>query len=153
MNDEVSKYEVTSKEPPYRFETGTPAIAEVIGLGAAIDFIESIGFDVIHEHSKKLYDYTINKIKDLEGLTIYNKNPEVPIISFNINGVHPHDAATLFDESKVCLRAGHHCAQLLTKWLNCNGTLRGSFYIYNDYKDCDLFIEKIKENIEFFKQF
>lgn len=153
MNDEVYKYDVSVKEVPFRFETGTPAIAEVIGLGRAIDFIEEIGYDAIHEHTKELYDYTISKLKEIEGVVIYNKNPEVPIISFNIIGVHPHDAATIFDESKVCLRAGHHCAQLITKWLQCVGTLRGSFYIYNDYKDADLFIKKVKENVEFFKQF
>ena len=67
--------------------------------------------------------------------------------------VHPHDAATIFDESKVCLRAGHHCAQLITKWLQCVGTLRGSFYIYNTYEDVDKFIEVVKQTVDFFKQF
>lgn len=153
MNDEVDLYDVTVKEIPFRFETGTPAIAEVIGLGAAIDYIESIGFDAIHKHTKELYDYAISKLNEIEGLTVYNKNPEVPIIAFNVDGVHPHDAATIFDEAKICLRAGHHCAQLLTKWLHCTGTLRGSFYIYNDYKDVDKFIEKVKESVEFFSRF
>ena len=153
MNDEVNLYDVTVKEVPFRFETGTPAIAEVIGLGAAIDYIESIGFDAIHEHCKALYDYAMEKLNQIEGLVIYNKNPEVPILAFNIDGVHPHDAATIFDEAKICLRAGHHCAQLLTKWLECTGTLRGSFYIYNDYNDVDKFIEKVKESVEFFSRF
>lgn len=153
MNDEVNLYDVTVKEVPFRFETGTPAIAEVIGLGAAIDYIESIGFNAIHEHCQELYDYAISKLNNIEGLTIYNKNPEVSILAFNIDGVHPHDAATIFDEAKICLRAGHHCAQLLTKWLACVGTLRGSFYIYNDYNDVDKFIEKVKESVEFFSRF
>lgn len=152
MNEEVDKENVQVKDIPSRFETGTPAIAEAIGLGAAIDFINSIGYDYIHEYTKSLYDYTIEKISKLDGITIYNKNPEVPIIAFNITGIHPHDAATVFDEGKVCLRAGHHCAQLLTKWLNCVGTLRGSFYIYNTKEDADKFIEKVKETIDFFKR-
>ena len=153
MNDEVEKYDVTVKEIPYRFEVGTPAIAEVIGLGAAVDFINSIGFENIHNHCQELYDYAIEKLNEIQGITIYNKNPEVPIVAFNIDGVHPHDAATIFDEAQICLRAGHHCAQLLTKWLNCVGTLRGSFYMYNDKEDVDKFITKVKECVEFFSQF
>lgn len=153
MNEEVSKTSCEVKEVPWGFETGTPAIAEVIGLMEAINYIKKIGYDNIHKHSFELYDYTINQLKKLDGITIYNINPELPIISFNINNVHPHDAATIFDEAGVCLRAGHHCAQLLTKHLNVLGTLRGSFYIYNDYHDCDVFISKIKEAIDFFKKY
>ena len=152
MNEEVYKDSVDVKDIPSRFETGTPAIASVIGLGEAIDYINSIGYENIHNHTKELYDYTMNKLKDIEGVTIYNKTADVPIISFNITGVHPHDASTLFDEAGICLRAGHHCAQLITKWLNCIGTLRGSFYIYNTKEDADKFIEKVKEAVEFFKR-
>lgn len=153
MNEEVDKYSVEVKDAPWGFETGTPAIAEVIGLGKAIDYINSIGFDAIHEHTFNLYNYTMEKLSKIKGITIYNINPELPIISFNINGVHPHDAATIFDEAGVCLRAGHHCAQLLTKWLKVIGTLRGSFYIYNDYHDCDVFVQKVKDAVEFFEKF
>ena len=153
MNEEVDKYSVEVKDAPWGFETGTPAIAEVIGLGEAINYIQKIGFDKIHEHTKALYDYTISKLNDIKGITIYNSNPELPIISFNINGVHPHDAATIFDEAGVCLRAGHHCAQLLTKHLNVVGTLRGSFYIYNDFHDCDVFIQKVIDAVKFFEKF
>lgn len=152
MNDEVYKTSVEVKEVPYRFETGTPAIAEAIGLGEAIDYLNELGLDNIHTYTKKLYDYTIKELQKIEGITIYNKNPELPIIAFNINGVHPHDAATLFDEANICLRAGHHCAQLLTKWLDVFGTLRGSFYIYNTYEDCDKFIKTVKDAVDFFKK-
>lgn len=152
MNDEVSKDSVEVKEIPYRFETGTPAIAEAIGLGEAIDFILELGIENIHNYTKELYNYTIKKLEKISGITIYNKNPELPIIAFNINGVHPHDAATLFDEANICLRAGHHCAQLLTKWLGVNGTLRGSFYIYNTYEDCDMFVKTVKEAVAFFEK-
>ena len=150
MNEEVCSSSVEVKEVPYRFEAGTPAIAEGIGLAEAIKYIESIGFDYLHDYPMMLYKYTMDKLKDVKGITIYNKNPELPIIAFNIDGVHPHDAATLFDEAGICLRAGHHCAQLLTKWLNTTGTLRGSFYIYNTIEDCDRFIETVKRAVEFF---
>ena len=153
MNEDVTKYNVEVKDAPWGFETGTPAIAEVLGLGEAVEYINRIGYDKIKEHSFSLYNYTMEKLKDIKGITIYNKNPELPIISFNINNVHPHDAATIFDEANVCLRAGHHCAQLLTKWLHVPGTLRGSFYIYNDFNDCDRFVMKVKEAVEFFGKF
>ena len=93
----------------------------------------------------------MEKLKDVKGITIYNRAPELPIIAFNIDGVHPHDAATIFDEEGICLRAGHHCAQLLTKWLKVNGTLRGSFSIYNTKGDCDKFVETVKHAVEFFR--
>ena len=150
MNEEVCSTSVEVKEVPYRFEAGTPAIAEGIGLAEAINYIESIGFEYIHDYPMMLYKYTMDKLKDVKGITIYNKNPELPIIAFNIDGVHPHDAATLFDEAGICLRAGHHCAQLLTKWLNTTGTLRGSFYIYNTISDCDRFVEAVKNAVKFF---
>ena len=151
MNEDVCATSVEVKEVPYRFEAGTPAIAEALGLAEAINYLEKIGFSYLHEYPMMLYNYTMNKLKDIQGITIYNKNPELPIIAFNIDGVHPHDAATIFDEAGICLRAGHHCAQLLTKWLNTSGTLRGSFYIYNTIEDCDKFVETVKKTVEFFK--
>ena len=127
MNEDVCSTSVEVKEVPYRFEAGTPAIAEGLGLATAIEYLENIGYEYLHDYPMMLYRYTMDKLQDVEGITIYNKNPELPIIAFNIDGVHPHDAATIFDEAGICLRAGHHCAQLLTKWLNTSGTLRGSF--------------------------
>lgn len=152
MNEDVYKDVVHIKDIPYRFEAGTPMIAEVIGFGAAIDFIDDIGYDNIKNHCDDLNHYLYNKISDIEELEIYNKNADIGIFSFNIKGVHPHDAATCFDEKQICLRAGHHCAQLVTRWLNCVGTLRASFYIYNDKNDIDIFVETIKEVIELFKK-
>ena len=153
MNDEVSLHSVTVKEIPYRFEAGTPAIAEVLGLGRAIEFINEVGLDKIEAHSKELHKYALKLLSDVKGVTIYNKTSETPIIAFNIDGVHPHDASTLFDQNNICLRAGHHCAQLLTKWLKVNGTLRASFYIYNTKEDVEKFVFAIKENVKFFSQF
>ena len=152
MNEEVGLNFVEVKDIPYRFETGTPAIAEVIGLTEAIKLLEKIGLDNIERHSMELKKYTVNELKKIDGIKLYNETAETPIISFNIEGVHPHDAATIFDNEQICLRAGHHCAQLITKWLHCVGTLRGSFYLYNDYKDADKFIETAKKASEFFRK-
>jgi len=152
MNEDVYKDKVDIKEIPYRFEAGTPAIAEVIGLGRAIDFLEELGLENIEEHSKKLHSYAMSKLADLKGLIIYNKNSDIGIISFNIEGVHPHDAATCFDDNNICIRAGHHCAQLVSKWLDCAGTLRASMYIYNNYEDIDKFVDAVKSTIDLFRR-
>lgn len=152
MIDEVEKDASTWKDAPYKFETGTPPIAEAIAFKEAIKYLNKLGYERIKRHTDALLNYTMNQIKDLEGITIYNKSTETGIISFNINGVHPHDASTLFDENNICLRAGHHCAQLIIKWLNTVGTLRACFYIYNDFNDCDKFIATLKQAIEYFKE-
>ena len=153
MNVTVDKFDATWKEAPYRFEAGTPIIAGAIGLARAIEFISEIGFDSIHEHVSKLHAYTLAKLKAVEGIEIYNETAETGIIAFNVLGVHPHDAASIFDQNKVCIRAGHHCAQLITKWLKQIATLRATFYIYNDEKDADLFVESVKEAVRFFGAF
>lgn len=153
MNEEVDLYNIEVKDIPFRFETGTPAVAEAIGLGRALQFIKEIGFENIQNHEKQLLDYAIKKINQIEGVTVYNKTSDVGIISFNIDGVHPHDAASFFDEANICLRAGHHCAQLITKWLKCIGTLRASFSVYNTLEDVDKFIEVVEQTVQFFKQF
>lgn len=153
MNEDVNLYSVDIKDIPYRFEAGTPMIAEAIGLGAAIDFIESLGFEKILKHEKELHQYALKELSKLSGITIYNKNADLGIISFNIDGVHPHDASSLFDERHICVRAGFHCAQLVSRWLQCGGTIRASIYVYNDYHDIDEFVRSVKDTITFFKQF
>lgn len=152
MIDDVYLQESTYKDAPYKFETGTPPIAEAIAFKEAIKYIESIGFDKIQQHEKLLLDYTMDKLKDIKGITIYNKSTETGIISFNIDRVHPHDASTVFDQTDVCLRAGHHCAQLIIKWLEVVGTLRACISIYNDFDDMDKFINAVKEAVEDFKE-
>jgi len=153
MNVTVDKFDATWKEAPYRFEAGTPIIAGAIGLARAIEYISEIGFDSIHEHVSKLHAYALAKLKAVDGIEIYNETAETGIIAFNVLGVHPHDAASIFDQNKVCIRAGHHCAQLITKWLKQIATLRATFYIYNDEKDADLFVESVKEAVRFFGAF
>ncbi len=153
MIDDVEKFSSTYKELPYRLEAGTPAIAEIIGFAKAIEYIEAIGFDNIQEHVSNLNSYALKKIAEIKEVEVYNKTADMGIIPFNIKGVHPHDAATIFDTFGVNLRAGHHCAQLIIKWLKCVGTLRATFYIYNDYKDVDIFIDALKNAVSFFKKF
>lgn len=152
MIDVVEKYEATTKDAPYKFETGTPPIAEAIAFKEAIKYIESIGYDRIHEHEQILLNYAREKLSKVEGITIYNPTAETSIITFNINKAHPHDAATIFDEYHVALRAGHHCAQLITKWLDCVATLRACIYVYNDYHDIDVFVEAVKAAVKYFEE-
>lgn len=150
MNDYVSKERISYKDAPYRFETGTPPIAEALGLHAAIDYLESITFERISEHEKALRDYTMERLKKIPGVIIYNPHAPTGIIQFNLEEIHPHDAVTAFDQHHVAVRAGHHCAQLVMHWLNVPATLRASFYLYNDYEDCDRFIDSVEAAIDFF---
>ncbi len=152
MNDNVDLYEASWKDTPYKFETGTPPIAETIGLGAAIDYLNNIGLDNIAKHEKTLKEYTVKKMKEIGDIEIYNEKSDTGIISFNIKGVHPHDAITYFDGDNICMRAGHHCAQLVIKWLKVLATLRVSFYIYNTVEDCDKFVDSLKKARDFFKE-
>ena len=150
MNDIVGLESSTWKDAPYRFEAGTPVIGGAIGLGAAIDYLQSIGFNKIAKHEKELRDYAVSQLKALGGITIYNESAPTGIVSFNIEGIHPHDAATIYDSEGVCVRAGHHCAQPLMGWLCQPATLRASFYLYNTKEDVDLFIEATRKGKEFF---
>jgi len=143
----------TWKEIPHKFEAGTPAIAEVIAYKHAISFLEEIGLKNIYEHEMNLRKYTLEKLLLIDEIIVYNKISHSPIITFNIKNVHPHDAASILDENKIYLRAGNHCAQLVSKHINEESTLRASFGIYNNYKDCDKLILGIRKVIEFFKKF
>lgn len=153
MADQVTKDSVTFKDAPLRFEAGTPVISGAIGLSAAIDYIESVGFDQIHNHTHEIHQYLLSKLKAVEGVTIYNKTADNPVIAFNIDGIHPHDIATMLDSSKVSVRAGHHCAQLVSRFLGVQSTLRASIHIYNDIHDCDVFIQSVIAARDFFRQF
>lgn len=152
MIDTVEKYENEAKDAPFKFEAGTPPIAEAIAFKEAIKYIEKVGYENIHAHEQELLKYAKEKLKDIKGIKIYNPDAETGIISFNVEKAHPHDVATIFDEHEVCLRAGHHCAQLITKWLECIGTLRACIYIYNDYQDIDKFVEAIKVAVKYFEE-
>ncbi len=150
MADDVNLYDMTFKEAPYRFETGTPIIADAIGLGKAVEYISGIGLEKIGKYEYFLKEKALEGLRKIPNIIIYNETAETGIISFNIKGVHPHDAASVFDNNDVCIRAGHHCAQHITKWLKTTGTVRASFYFYNTLEDVEKFVQSVKEAEEFF---
>ncbi|KKB74365.1 MULTISPECIES: cysteine desulfurase SufS [Bacillus] len=150
MIDFVDLYESTWKELPWKFEAGTPIIAGAIGLGAAIDFLEEIGLDAISEHEHRLASYALDRFKELEGATVYGPEHRAGLVTFNIEDVHPHDVATVLDAEGVAVRAGHHCAQPLMKWLNVSATARASFYLYNTEEDIDKLIAALQKTKEYF---
>ncbi len=153
MIDFVYESHSTWTELPWKFEAGTPNIAGAIALGAAIDYIQELGIDQIHQHEIELIDYLMPKLKEIEGLTIYGPKDNVKrggLITFNIEGLHPHDVATALDMEGVAVRAGHHCAQPLLNYLETPATARASFYLYNTKADCDKLVEALKKTKEFF---
>ncbi len=153
MIDFVGLYESSWKELPWKFEGGTPIIAGAIGLGAAIDFLQEIGLDNILEHEHKLAAYTLDKMSAIEGISIYGpKEAEkrAGVVTFNLSDVHPHDVATVLDAEGIAVRAGHHCAQPLMKWLDVSATARASFYLYNTEEDIDRLVEGLVKTKEYF---
>ncbi|RID82756.1 cysteine desulfurase [Peribacillus asahii] len=153
MIDFVGLYESTWKELPWKFEGGTPIIAGAIGLGAAIDFLEEIGLDNIERHEHHLAAYAMEKMSTIEGLTIYGPKDSAKragVITFNLEDVHPHDVATVLDADGIAVRAGHHCAQPLMKWLDVSATARASFYLYNTEEDIDKLVSSLIKTKEYF---
>ncbi|HEM3636407.1 TPA: cysteine desulfurase [Streptococcus suis] len=153
MIDFVYEQSATWKELPLKFEAGTPNIAGAIGLGAAIDYLIEIGMDAIQAHEAELVDYVFPKLQAIPGLTIYGSqdlSKRTGVIAFNLDDLHPHDVATALDYEGVAVRAGHHCAQPLLRYLQVPATVRASFYIYNTKADCDKLVEAIIKTKEFF---
>jgi cysteine desulfurase / selenocysteine lyase len=153
MIDFVHLQESTWKELPWKFEAGTPIIAGAIGLGAAIDFLNEIGLDNIAQHEHKLAEYALEKMSSVPGMTIYgplDASKRAGLVTFNISDVHPHDVATVLDAEGIAVRAGHHCAQPLMKWLKASATARASFYLYNTEDDIDKLVEGLVKTKEYF---
>lgn len=153
MIDFVYEQSATWKELPWKFEAGTPNIAGAIGLGAAVDYLTEIGMDAIQAHEAELVDYIFPKLQAIPGLTIYGSqdlSKRTGVIAFNLDDFHPHDVATALDYEGVAVRAGHHCAQPLLRYLQVPATVRASFYIYNTKADCDKLVEAIIKTKEFF---
>ena len=154
MIDFVYDFESTWNELPWKFEAGTPNIAGAIGLGAAISYLEEIGMDKIHQHETALVEYVLPKLQAIEGIEIFgplDAKKRSGVISFNLTTVHPHDFATAMDMEGVAVRAGHHCAQPLMRWLNQPATARASFYAYNTFEEADFFIETVQKVKDFFE--
>lgn len=151
MIEQVREQESSWAAYPWKFEAGTPPIAEAVGLSAAIDFISRQGMETIRRHERLLVDYGVKSLARTEGVVLYGPplgKDRAGVISFNLEGLHPHDVAQFLDDEGVALRAGHHCAQLLMKRLGTEATLRLSFSLYNDLTDVDRLIaglEKVKK--------
>ena len=153
MIDFVDLYESTWTELPWKFEAGTPNIAGAIGLGAAIDYLEKIGMQTIHDYEQAIVAELLPKLQQIEGLTIYgpqNPTEHTAVIAFNLDHLHPHDVASALDMQGIAVRAGHHCAQPLIKELGCFATARASFYFYNTKEEADQLAAAILATKEFF---
>ena len=147
MIRKVTLEQSTWADLPQRFEAGTPAVADAIGLGVAIDYLSGIGLENIWAHEHDLVADAMRKMAELPGITMYGPTPEqdrAGVLSFSIEGIHPHDVAAILDEHNVAVRAGHHCTQPLMQALGVVATTRASFYIYNTPEDVDRLIEAIQ---------
>ena len=154
MIREVHKYETTWNDLPYKFEAGTPNIADVVGFGTAIDYLTKIGMDNVREHEIELTKYAIEKLLEVKGIHIYGTkdiSKRGGVISFNFADVHPHDVAQIIDGEGIAVRSGHHCAQVLMERLNVAATSRASFYIYNTKEDIDALVNSLNKVATVFK--
>lgn len=130
----------TWNELPYKFEAGTPSIAEAIALGAAVDYLESVGMDAIHAHEQSITAHALNQLMEIEGLKIYgplDAEKRGGVVAFTLNGIHAHDLAQSLDAEGIAVRAGHHCAQPAHDWMKATATARASFYLYNTFEEVD----------------
>ena len=156
MIEYVYEQNTTYAPLPNKFEAGTQNVGGVVGLGAAIDYINNIGYDKIKEIEDIVVNYAICELKKLDFLELYltpNIENHSGVISFNIKGVHPHDVASILDSNNVCVRSGNHCAQPLMRFLGIDSTCRASFYFYNTKDDVDKLVESLKKAYEMFKKY
>ena len=156
MIEYVYEQDTTFASLPNKFEAGTQNVEGVIGLGAAIDYIESLGYDKIEQIEREIVHYAIEELRKLSFLDLYltkNNENHSAVISFNIKGVHPHDVASILDAEGVCVRSGNHCAQPLMRFLGIDSTCRASFYIYNTKEDVDRLVEALNKAYNMFKRY
>ncbi|TMF84673.1 MAG: cysteine desulfurase [Chloroflexi bacterium] len=138
----------TFREPPHKFEAGTQAIAEVIGLGAAIDYLQGLGYPAMRAHEDALTDYAYESLSELDGVRIFGPPPgpdKAGVLSFDVAGIHPHDVSTILDRTGVCVRSGHNCTQPLMHRLDVAGTVRASFFLYTERAEIDRLLAGLKE--------
>ena len=148
MINKVNMHESTWNEIPWKFEAGTPKVAQVIGLGAAIKYLMNIGLENIHNHEQGLLQYALDILEQNENIILYGNPPERgAVIPFNLKNIHAHDLAKFLDLDGICIRAGHHCAQPIMNYLNVSSTARISMNIYNDENDIDILAAGIKKTI------
>ena len=148
MIDEVTFDKTTYADLPHKFEAGTPNICGGIAFGAALDYMNSIGFDAIERYEEELLDYATSKLNQIEGLRIYgNTKNKTAVISFNIDSFHPYDVGTLLDKMGIAVRTGHHCAQPIMDYYKIPGTIRASFAFYNTKDEVDTFVNGVQRAI------
>ena len=156
MIEYVYEQETTFAPLPNKFEAGTQNIEGVIGLGAAIDYIENLGYETIKKYEDEVLEYAKEELTKLDFIELYmcnKKENHTSVISFNIKGLHPHDVASILDSVGVCVRSGNHCAQPLMRYLQIDSTCRASFYIYNTKEDVDKLIEGLNKAYSMFKKY
>jgi cysteine desulfurase/selenocysteine lyase len=147
MIKEVHKHNTSFNDLPYKFEAGTPNIADVIGFGAAIDYLNDLGFESIREHEMQITEYALERMNEIRGITIYGPhimNERGAVISFNLGDIHPHDLATILNDFGIAMRSGHHCAQVLMERLDVSATSRVSFYVYNSKDEVNILIDALQ---------
>ena len=150
MIREVTFEKSTWNDVPWKFEAGTPNIAQVIGLGSAVDYLSKIGMDKINAHETAISNYAVEKLNEIDEVTIYGNPPKRGgVVTFNLHNIHPHDVAQLLDKEGVAIRAGHHCAQPLMDKLGVTATARASFYLYNDLEDIDKLVAALIKSLDF----
>lgn len=144
MISEVTFEKTTYADLPHKFEAGTPNISGVIAFGAALDYMNQIGFDQIEAYEQELLNYATKKISEIEGVKIYGTSPhKAAVLSFNLEGIHPYDIGSIIDKLGIAVRTGHHCAQPIMDYYKIPGTIRASFAFYNTKKEIDIFIEAL----------
>ena len=156
MIEYVYEQETTYAPLPNKFEAGTQNVEGVVGLGAAIDYIQNLGYDKMQELENDVLEYARQELSKLDFLTLYmtpNEKNHSSVISFNIKGVHPHDVASILDSEGVCVRSGNHCAQPLMRFLGIDSTCRASFYFYNTKEDVDRLVHALNKAYDMFKKF
>jgi cysteine desulfurase/selenocysteine lyase len=144
----------TWNDIPWKFEAGTPNIADVIALGAAVDYLEGIGMANVREHERGLVEYALDRLAEMPDVLVYgpdNADERVGVVTFNLGDVHPHDLSQVLDTHGIAIRAGHHCAQPLMRRLDCVATARASFYLYNTKAEIDVFIEALQAAGRYFR--
>jgi cysteine desulfurase/selenocysteine lyase len=145
----------TWNDLPWKFEAGTPNIADVIAFGAAIDYLNDLGMEKVREHEMEITEYALNRLSEFDDITLYgppDSRERGGVVSFNFGDLHPHDIGTVLDRHGVAIRAGHHCTQPLMRTLGVSGTARASFYVYNTPEEVDVLVEALEEARDFFKR-
>jgi cysteine desulfurase/selenocysteine lyase len=151
MIREVHLDHSTWNDLPYKFEAGTMNVAQAVGLGAAVDYLDELGMESVREHEKRLGEYAYRRLSEVEGITVYGPGKDrTGLVSFSLPDVHPHDLSQLLDEDGIAIRSGHHCAQPLMRRLGVAATSRASFYLYNTEEEVDVLVEALGRAREFF---